>query len=39
MCVLQDYRHLYYGGLSSFFLAPPAGEEALLEVSDLDHDH
>ena len=28
----QDYQHLYYGGLSSTLLAPPAGEEVLLEV-------
>ena len=29
---LQDYRHLYYGGLSSTLLSPPAGEEVILEV-------
>lgn len=33
VCPMQDYQHLYYGGLSSTMLCPPAGEEALLEVS------
>ncbi|CAN0121044.1 unnamed protein product, partial [Laminaria digitata] len=28
----KDYQHLYYGGLSSTLLAPPAGEEVLLEM-------
>lgn len=28
----QDYQHLYYGALCSTMLAPPAGEEIVLEV-------
>ncbi|CAN0163688.1 unnamed protein product, partial [Ascophyllum nodosum] len=28
----KDYRHLYYGGLSSTLLSPPAGEEVILEM-------
>lgn len=32
----QDYQHLYYGGLCSTMLCPPAGEEVLLEVGTHD---